>query len=62
MEYESLEKMTETINSFLTLLCTLTDIIYSNNPRTSFLPSLTYSLTSKFQSSLSFLIFDFISK
>ena len=33
IEYESLEKMTETINSFLTLLCPhLTDIIYSNSP------------------------------
>ena len=33
MVYDSLEKMTETLNSFLMLLCpNLTDIIYSNRP------------------------------
>ena len=33
MEYETLEEMIKTINSFLTLLCPhLTEIIYSNKP------------------------------
>ena len=33
MEYETLEEMIKTINSFLTLLCpNLTEIIYSNKP------------------------------